>query len=128
MQAAADQRPAQVQIISSTTAYRYQRVEPADPASVELADYEGQYSCPELNVCWNLILNGGHLIIRRQRYRDTELTAVFADGFRDDWSPVVDFPRSYFFLFDRGSDGAISGFRVSDDRMRNLRFIRQTLV
>jgi hypothetical protein len=73
------------------------------------------------------MLNGGRLIVRRQRYRDTELTAVFADGFRDDWSAVVNFPRSYFILFDRGADGAIIGFRVSDDRMRNLRFFRQSL-
>ncbi|UCG23133.1 MAG: hypothetical protein JSW55_13335, partial [Chloroflexota bacterium] len=125
--AASDQRPAQVQIISSTTAYSYRRVEPADPASVELADYEGQYHCPELNVYWNLMLDGDRLIVRRQRYQDTELTAVFADGFRDDWSPVVGHPRSYFILFDRGADGGIIGFRVSDDRMRNLRFFRQTL-
>jgi CubicO group peptidase (beta-lactamase class C family) len=125
--AASDQRPAQVQIISSTTDYSYQRVEPADPTPAALAGYEGQYHCPELNVYWNLMLNGGRLIVRRQRYRDTELTAVFADGFRDDWSAVVNFPRSYFILFDRGADGAIIGFRVSDDRMRNLRFFRQSL-
>jgi len=125
--AASDQRPAQVQIISNITAYSYQRVEPADPTPAVLAGYEGQYHCPELNVYWNLMLNGDRLIVRRQRYRDTELTAVFADGFRDDWSPVLDSPRSYFILFDRGADGAIIGFRVSDDRIRNLRFFRQTL-
>jgi CubicO group peptidase (beta-lactamase class C family) len=125
--AASGDQPAEVQIISHMNAYRYQRVVRVNPPPAALADYEGQYHCPELNLYWKLVLAGDHLIVQRQRYRDTRLTAVFADAFKDDWSPVAEYPVTYFIQFQRDDDGAVTGFAVSDDRMRNLRFFRQTL-
>jgi hypothetical protein len=120
----ADGRPVELQIVTPMTAYRYARVEPFAPSAEGLSAYTGLYHSPELNVYWQLVLDGDQLLARHQRYADTRLIPVFADGFQNDWSAAAGYPCSYIMVFGRDAQGQINGFRLSDDRMRHLRFDR----
>jgi len=114
--------PVRVQFIDGKTIHDYDRVAPAPPSTGALKEYTGRYYSPELDLTWTIALEDAQLVVKRQRYVDTPLASVFRDGFTDDWSKIADFPMIYFWKFDRTDDGAISGFAVSDDRMRNLKF------
>ncbi|MCP5101030.1 MAG: beta-lactamase family protein [Chloroflexi bacterium] len=119
-----DDLPVQMRIKTSSTDFSYERVESAKLTLVELQQYEGVYCCPELNVYWQIVLENEQLVVKHQRVADTQLTAVFTDGFKNDWTAAAGFPYSFFVIFDRDEDGTISGFGISDDRMRNLKFYR----
>lgn len=126
---AADQagHPLALQIKTSSSDFSYARVEAVRLSPAELQAYAGLYYCPELNVYWQIMLEDDQLLVRHQRHANTQLTAVFADGFKNDWSEAAGFPYSFFVLFKRDRDDAITGFGLSDDRMRHLKFRRLTL-
>lgn len=102
----------------------YEIVPEPDPDPEGLRELPGRYESPELDVVWELILNDNQLLVHRHRFPNTVLTPVFADGFTDDWSSVVDFPMSYLMIFQRDAAGRVTGFTVSGDRVRHLRFER----
>ena len=119
-----DNKLLQMRIKTSSTDYSYARVDPALLTLDELRGYEGVYHCPELNVYWEIVLAGEQLQVRHQRFADTALTAVFTDGFKNDWTAAAGFPYAFFVIFERDETGVITGFGLSDDRMRNLKFVR----
>jgi CubicO group peptidase (beta-lactamase class C family) len=114
-----------VKTVTFSGEYAYDRVETATPTAGELAQYAGRYYSPELDIYWTLEAGDDHLVAKRRKYVDSVLTPLFADAFRDDWLPLMDYPTTYLVVFERDSLGAITGLRVSGTRVRNLWFAWQ---
>ena len=115
-----------IKTITASGEYTYERVESVPPAVDELEGYTGQYYSPELDLRWEILLEDGQLVVRRRKYADTRLTAVFKDAFNDDWQPVLGWPWSYTIIFQRDAEGVVNGMSVSGSRIRRLKFVRQT--
>jgi CubicO group peptidase (beta-lactamase class C family) len=105
--------------------YSYEIVPDPVTNPEDMREFPGRYESPELGVAWTVELQDNQLHVHRHRFPDTVLTPVFADGFTDDWSPVVDFPMSYLIIFERNATGTVTGFTISGDRVRHLCFVRQ---
>ncbi|HEY7819679.1 MAG TPA: serine hydrolase domain-containing protein, partial [Vicinamibacteria bacterium] len=86
--------------------------EPPRATIAESASYRGIYESPELEVRWTL---GGDdtLVLKRWRFPDETLVPLSADEFRSQLGTI---------RFQRAASGEITGFTISADRTRNLRF------
>jgi hypothetical protein len=113
-----------VRTIVSTGVYDYDRVETVDVTPEGLVEYAGRYYSPEIEVYWTIRVGDDHLIASRRKYKDTKLWPLFADGFSDDWQPILDFPLSYLVVFERDEDGDVCSLLVSGMRVRNLKFVK----
>jgi CubicO group peptidase (beta-lactamase class C family) len=113
-----------VKTITSSGEYRYDRVEARAPTAEELAEYTGRYYSPELDLYWTIAAGDDHLVAQRRKYVDSTLSPVFADAFRDDWTPLMGYPTTYLVVFERNAQRNIAGLRVSGTRVRNLRFVK----
>jgi CubicO group peptidase (beta-lactamase class C family) len=122
---ASDNAPAGMRVITPSGEYSYERVERVSPSPQDLAAYAGRYYSPELDVTWTLAAVDDHLVARRRKYIDSQLTPLFRDAFSDDWLPLMGYPTTYLVIFERDEHGAITGLCVSGTRVRNLRFTRQ---
>ena len=92
------------------------RLEPFDKEKVELNTYIGEYYSPELATNYSLKLKDGKLIAEHQRASDIELSPLKPDVFSG---------NQYYFRqveFKRNEQGIITGFTVSNGRVRNLKF------
>ena len=92
------------------------RLEPFDKEKVELSTYIGEYYSPELATNYSLKLKEGKLIAEHQRTSDIELSPLKPDVFSG---------NQYYFRqveFKRDGQGVITGFTVSNGRVRNLKF------
>lgn len=92
------------------------RVEGFDPASVVLTEFTGNYYSDELATTYEFVIVENKLVAKHQRVSDFSLHPVKTDLFSAD---------AWFFgqvRFERGEDKAITGFRISDGRVRNLYF------
>jgi CubicO group peptidase (beta-lactamase class C family) len=121
---AADGRVAGMKTITSSGEYPYDRVETVVPTPEQLAQYAGRYYSPELDIYWMIGAGDDHLIAKRRKYVDSQLTPVFTDAFSDDWTPLMGFPTTYLVVFERDQAGVVTGLRVSGTQVRNLQFIR----
>ena len=115
---------ASMKTITSSGEYGYDRVEAVAPTLEQLAGYAGRYYSPELDIYWTIEAGDDHLIAKRRKYLDSRLTPVFADGFSDDWTPLMGYPTTYLVVFERDQAGVVNGLRVSGTRVRNLRFTK----
>jgi hypothetical protein len=122
---AGDGRVAGMKTITASGEYGYDRVETAAPTAEQLTGYAGRYYSPELDLTWTIDAGDDHLVARRRKYVDSELTPVFVDAFSDDWTPLMGYPTAYLVVFERDGAGAITGLRVSGTRVRNLRFAKE---
>ncbi|MGC9335221.1 MAG: hypothetical protein ACP5JJ_13795, partial [Anaerolineae bacterium] len=122
---AADGAVVGVKTITSSGDYGYDRVAVVAPTAEVLAEYEGRYYSPELDITWTLVAQDDHLVAQRRKYMDSKLTSVFVDAFSDDWGPLMGYPTTYLVLFERDGRGTVTGLRVSGDRVRHLWFIKQ---
>jgi CubicO group peptidase (beta-lactamase class C family) len=111
--------------VASSGEYAYDRVEPFSPTLEELAQYAGRYYSPELDIYWKIQVRDDHLIVKRRKYVDSQLTPLFRDAFSDDWGPLMGYPTTYLVVFERDEHDAIIGLRVSGTRVRHLSFVRQ---
>jgi CubicO group peptidase (beta-lactamase class C family) len=94
------------------------RVAPPRLAPAALAGYAGDYFSPELETVYRVVAVDGGLVARHVRHGDIALTPVDRDLFAG---------SQWFFgrvAFDRDAGGAIAGFRVTGNRVRDLRFVR----
>lgn len=87
-----------------------------DPSTVKLSDFAGKYYSPELETYYTFELKNDTLISHHQRHDDMKLTLTKADGFNIGILGDLDFYRE---------NGKVAGFRASNGRVRNLKFIRQ---
>lgn len=115
---------ASMTIITPSGNFAYQRVARVSPSPEALAEYAGRYYSPELEIYWTLEAEDGHLVAKRRKYVDSQLTPLFQDAFSDDWMPIMGYPTTYLVIFERDGEGAVTGLRVSGTRVRNLRFVR----
>jgi hypothetical protein len=87
-----------------------------DPATVILAEFTGDYYSPELNTTYTFVVESGKLIARHFRTGDVKLTPSKADVFSgNQW---------YFgqVEFIRDGTSAITGCKVGNGRVRNMKF------
>lgn len=94
------------------------RVDPFDPETVNLAEFEGRFYSPELETFYDLGVKEGTLLARHIRHDPITLTATGPDTFTG---------SAFFFgeaEFDRDAGGRVVSMRVSSGRVRNVRFER----
>lgn len=92
------------------------RVEPFDPKTVVLTDYTGPYHSEELGTEYTFSVENGKLIARHSRMSDVELVPVKKDIFFGDKFYL----REVTFI--RDENKVITGYKVSNGRVRNLWF------
>ena len=92
---------------------------PSSFTEEELEQFAGMYHSEELDTHYELHVEKGQLIATHLRTGDIELSPIKDDQF--------DGNRWYFgtVLFERDSDGNVSGLLMSSGRVRDLRFSRQ---
>jgi CubicO group peptidase (beta-lactamase class C family) len=89
---------------------------PFDPSSVELADYTGKFYSPELETLYTFEVVNDTLVSHHQRHDDMKLRALKPDVFGVNILGDLAFYRE---------NGKVAGFRASNGRVRNLKFIKQ---
>jgi hypothetical protein len=108
--------------IFGITSYVAQRIVPLPlPLRAdELAEYTGNYSSDELGTTYTVFVRNGELFARQRRLGDSPLKQIpVRDQFSgDDWLP-------YHFAFTRDARNQITGFKLTGERNRNLRFERR---
>jgi CubicO group peptidase (beta-lactamase class C family) len=92
------------------------RVEPFDPKAVLLTDFTGPFYSEELGTEYIFSVENGQLIARHSRMSDVVLLPVKNDMFSGDKFYL----REVTFI--RDENQAISGYKVSNGRVRNLWF------
>ena len=96
--------------------FEYELVTRVSPAPEELDAYQGSYSCRELDATYEIRLGDeGRLVAKVRYFPDRTLEPVFRDGFRYDRGNIV---------FERDTEGKITGYRLSAGRARNFVFVR----
>ncbi len=96
------------------------RVELVNPTAAQLADYVGRYYSPELDASYDVVLQDGRLIVRHWKHDDITLTP----SLRDEFTGSVWWFRNLEFV--RGTDAQVTGLKVTNGRVRNLRFEKTT--
>jgi CubicO group peptidase (beta-lactamase class C family) len=93
----------------------YEAVDPMKPTKEELSAYTGDYYSPELDVSYNVGLEGEELVLRRRKYGSVPLMSTIPDGFAAEGRDL---------LFHRDERGGVAGLRLSSGRIRYLLFTR----
>ena len=86
------------------------------PDSAALAAFTGRYLSDELETMYTVTLDSGRLVAHHRRNGDITLRPVARDAFE---------AGPFYFrrlAFERGADGAVSGFRATGGRVRRLLF------
>jgi CubicO group peptidase (beta-lactamase class C family) len=96
----------------------YERVTPARPSASDLASYAGVYTSDEAEAVLTAAVEDGHLRLTRRPDTKIELTPAYADAFNAGSLGVV--------IFRRDGGGRIVELSVSQDRVWDLRFTRNT--
>ncbi len=89
------------------------RVEAFDKTSVNLSDFSGEYYSEELSTTYYFTLVGDTLVAKHNRLSDFNLNPIKKDMFTGDFGQVQ---------FIRDANNAITGYKVSNGRVRNLYF------
>ncbi len=95
------------------------RVGDTPPTNRQLTQYEGEYVSDELNTMYTAAVEDSELVLRHRRHGTIKMTPAWGDDFRG----------GQWFLnsveFDRDDSGTVVGFRVTQGRSRNLRFVKR---
>jgi CubicO group peptidase (beta-lactamase class C family) len=86
-----------------------------EPSAAQLSDLAGDYYSPELGTVYTLEMRSGVLFIVHPRLADVRLLPTEEDAFR---------AGSRTLRIERAEDGAVSGFRLTGSRVRNVAFRR----
>lgn len=89
------------------------------PGLEQLAELTGEYKSEELKTFYTIALEDGKLVAKHRRHGTINLTYAYKDDFRGS----VWFMRSVEFY--RNKVGEAAGFKVTQNRSRNQRFIKQ---
>ena len=88
------------------------------PSKAMLAPYVGSYYSEELDVRYVLVSNDTVLALKHRKFNGNALLrAEFVDGFSSSMGAT--------FLFTRDAKKRITGFTLSDGRVRGVRFLRE---
>jgi CubicO group peptidase (beta-lactamase class C family) len=98
------------------TTDRYERVSAARPAVEGLRDLTGTYVSDEAETVLTVAISGDSLVIKRRPDTTLKLKPVYTDAF--------DAPQLGFVKF-RRDGGRVTGFTVVQDRVWDLRFVRE---
>ncbi|MCJ7467881.1 MAG: serine hydrolase [Maribacter sp.] len=92
------------------------RLKPFDKATVKLTDFTGDFYSVELSTTYSFIVAEGKLTAKHSRLSDFHLNPIKEDVFSGDAGTFgqVDFIRD--------SNAIVTGFKVSNGRVRNLYF------
>ncbi len=92
------------------------RLDPFDLEAVDISEYVGRYYSEELSTAYEFILNNREIIARHQRNSDIVLRLMKEDTFAG---------SAWYFSevkFERDELGKVIGCKVTNGRVRNLRF------
>jgi hypothetical protein len=89
------------------------------PGLEQLAELAGEYKSEELETFYTIALEDGKLVAKHRRHGTINLAYAYKDDFRGG----VWFMRSVEFY--RNEAGEVAGFKVTQSRSRNQRFIKQ---
>lgn len=89
------------------------------PGGSHLNEYVGEYVSDELSTGYVVAVENDELVMRHRRHGTVSLTPAWNDDFRG----AERFLRSV--EFDRDDSGLVIGLRVTQDRSRNLRFVKR---
>lgn len=89
---------------------------PFDPKTVRLNEYAGSFYSPELETRYEFAVVNDTLVSHHQRHDDWKLRPTKPDQFTVNILGNLDFFRE---------NGRIAGFRASNGRVRNLKFVKQ---
>ena len=87
-----------------------------DKTTVNLSDFAGEFYSEELSTTYSFIMKEGKLTAKHSRFSDFDLSLIKEDVFSGD---------AWFFgqvAFIRDANASITGFKVSNGRVRNLHF------
>jgi CubicO group peptidase (beta-lactamase class C family) len=90
-------------------------IEPFKPTKELLEEYTGRYYSDELNFHYDLVLEKDELFMKARNSGDKPLKALIKDYF-------TTFYGSFKIEFQRNPQGAVNGFKVSSNRVLNLKF------
>ena len=76
----------------------------------------GEYYCPEIDTSYRLELKDGKLLLHRKKLRTHTVEPTFEGNY---YAPFLGYLRL------EQSGGRITGFRLTSERVRNLRFERR---
>ena len=105
-----------VTIIENGKESKWERVEKTKLDEVKLKEFTGEFYCDELSTKYNLSIVNGKLVAKHFKVRDFALEPFSVDVF----STEMWFIARLEFIRDR--DNIITGFKVSNARVKNLHF------
>jgi hypothetical protein len=105
-----------VEATGSTRPTVWERVQTIAPDAAALAEYAGRYYSPELEVSYQVAVDGGTLGFGRSNLKRQEAKPLDRDAFQVDGNVVQ---------FTRDAAGKVDGFEVYAGRVWHLRFDRQ---
>ncbi|MGI8838761.1 MAG: serine hydrolase domain-containing protein [Pyrinomonadaceae bacterium] len=112
-----DARPTRlVKITKSGKPQVYNLVQPAAQSVKQLSEYAGRYRSDELDSLYTLGIQGGKLVLLRDKAKAIPFTPTFADNF---WSDEFGYLR-----FTRDTLRKVNGFLLTGGWIRRLRFAR----
>jgi hypothetical protein len=92
-------------------------VTPPSPAELELL--AGSYASDELGVTWTIAVDGGQAVLKRRKAKNALLVPIGDHVFAAGKSS-----GALELTIEREVVGLVSGFRLSQSRIRNLAFRR----
>ena len=116
LRSVAGQVSALVQVPRTTRDLVFRREAPFAPPRAALGAYAGSYYSDELDVRYDLTLEDSTLVVHHRKLDDPRLTPAFRDAFTLESGAAVQFTR------DRSDQ--VTGFAISDGRVRGVRFDR----
>jgi len=94
----------------------YENIQVAAPTLAELEEYVGDYHSDELQFTHKLVLKDGKLYFRHKNAPKKPLSPTLGDMFKVSYATIH---------FIRDHQNKISGFTLSTERARNIRFVRK---
>ena len=91
---------------------------PVKPTSEQLKEYAGIYTSDDAETTLTAAIVGEALVLKRRPDTVIRLTPIYADAFNSSIGTLV---------FRRNAAGRVTEFSISQDRVWDLRFKKQTL-
>jgi hypothetical protein len=98
----------------------FEAFKPASYTSQKLAEFGGQYFCPELNTTYSLSPKDDQLLLRTGNWGDFLLSARFLDSFAN--------PAEMGSILFTRSRKRVSGFTIRSGKVRNLKCIKVSVI